>query len=239
MPPGPEASLTFFSPTGVKPPVVDATVNYRGSRKHVSFAETAEEFEYERDSSDDSSSVGSLTEEQLLEMQGLEGALLPEGGGGGGPEAPPPRPDPAGAGYAAALASSSATGDGADANASSGAGAVGPAHAHAPAHAASPRSPLSPGGGTQRPGPPRRADPGVAPAEYKLRVVTADKLNAGASAASAVFVEILGTDFLVSQQLPRARGTFQRGSIDKFTLFSDVGDIGTVLALKARLPRSV
>lgn len=71
-------------------------------------------------------------------------------------------------------------------------------------------------------------------AEYKLRVYTADKLNASLGASQSLFVEILGSDFLVSQQLPRAKATFQRGSLDTFTLFSDVGDIGQVLALKVK-----
>lgn len=67
--------------------------------------------------------------------------------------------------------------------------------------------------------------------EYKLKVVTADKLNAGLG-NTTVFLEILGTNAVIVQSLPKSRGAFQRGCVDRFSLWSELGDLGQIVALK-------
>ncbi|KXZ49210.1 hypothetical protein GPECTOR_22g800 [Gonium pectorale] len=66
---------------------------------------------------------------------------------------------------------------------------------------------------------------------YKIKVFTADKLNAGLG-KSTVHVELLGREATVAQALPRGKGSFQRGCVDRFTLYSQTGDMGQILALK-------
>ena len=42
----------------------------------------------------------------------------------------------------------------------------------------------------------------------------------------------MGQNLVISQTLPKAKGTFQRGCVDRFTIYSDGGDMGQLLALK-------
>lgn len=42
----------------------------------------------------------------------------------------------------------------------------------------------------------------------------------------------MGRDATVCQALPKAKGCFQRGCVDRFTLYSHSGDMGPLLALK-------
>ena len=80
---GSEMSLCMFHETGARPPTAGTSVNYAGtSRKRVSFADYAEEFQYEAEASEDSGSVRSITEEELLAAQGLDTRCV--GGRGGG-----------------------------------------------------------------------------------------------------------------------------------------------------------
>lgn len=50
--------------------------------------------------------------------------------------------------------------------------------------------------------------------------------------APQVHVELMGRDATVCQALPKAKGCFQRGCVDRFTLYSHSGDMGPLLALK-------
>lgn len=46
-------------------------------------------------------------------------------------------------------------------------------------------------------------------------------------------VELLGSGLTVSQALPKARGTFQRGAVDRFSVELEAGrELGDVLAIK-------
>lgn len=77
------ASLSAYAPGGVRPPSLQDTaisVAYKGTmsgNKRVSWAEYAEEYEFEphggSGSDDERDSVVSMTEEELLEAQGLMG----------------------------------------------------------------------------------------------------------------------------------------------------------------------
>ena len=48
-----------------------------------------------------------------------------------------------------------------------------------------------------------------------------------------VNVELLGSSLTVSQALPREKGTFQRGSVERFSIELEPGrELGEVLAIK-------
>lgn len=69
-------------------------------------------------------------------------------------------------------------------------------------------------------------------AEYKLRLYTADRLGAGLPSGQKVHLEILGESMLIAHELPRAKDSFSRGCVDRFTLFSESGDMGNIEAIK-------
>ena len=51
--------------------------------------------------------------------------------------------------------------------------------------------------------------------------------------SSQVHVELLGSGLTLSQALPREKGTFQRGSVERFSIELEAGrDLGEVLAIK-------
>ena len=41
--------------------------------------------------------------------------------------------------------------------------------------------------------------------------------------ATTVHIEILGANWVIAQALPRAKGAFQRGCVDRFLISSDSG----------------
>jgi len=57
-----------------------------------------------------------------------------------------------------------------------------------------------------------------ATAEYRLRLITGDRLSAGLASGQRIWVEIQGPEGSFSQELPRAKGSFARGCVDTFTL---------------------
>ncbi|KAG2450029.1 hypothetical protein HYH02_000133 [Chlamydomonas schloesseri] len=199
------ASLSMYAPGGVRPPALaggTVAVDFLGtSRKRVSWAEYADEYEFSRD--DDSGSVASVTEEEMLESQG---------------EAT--RPDSSGVGYDALLAKPRA-----------GAGAAGAAAGIAGSGSASGSAAGGAGGDFMEVPLKRRKGPHANAYGYKIKVFTADKLNAGLG-NTTVHVELLGRDATVSQALPKGKGSFARGCADRFTLYSHAGDMGQLLALK-------
>jgi len=210
---GSEKSLSMFAPGGIKPPTAGTSVDYVGtSRKRVSFSEYVEEYQF----SPASSGLQSLTEDEVLAAQGLQG--------GGSPSTSPTRSQPpVEVGYEQMMGSTGPGTSGRD------------AAAKTPPKSLRPSDPTSPG--TFEDVPLAQSSPHEgsahkhAPNHFKLKIFTADKMNAGLGNTD-VHVEILGTSATVRQALPKAKGAFQRGCVDRFSIGSDAGDLGEVLAMK-------
>ncbi|GFR47563.1 hypothetical protein Agub_g9288 [Astrephomene gubernaculifera] len=204
------ASLCMYAPSGIRPPALDGgsyAVEFMGTgRKRVSWAEYAEEYEFAREGS--SGSVQSMTEEDLLEAQGET-----------------VRPDASRVGYDDLIRSAHTIAGRAAAAAS-----PGPSGTEQPAGSSQAEG-GGDGTGFMEVPLKRRHGQHANSYGYKIKVFTADRMNAGLG-GSTVHVELLGRDATVAQELPKGRGSFQRGCVDRFTLYSHAGDMGQLLALK-------
>ncbi|MEW5300911.1 MAG: hypothetical protein WDW36_003804 [Sanguina aurantia] len=217
---GSEASLSAFAPDGVRPPAQATHLVFGGtSKKRVSWSEYAEELEFSEVHSG-ASSIASMTEEEIADALGMVGGAVDS--------------------YASVsyntLDPNQAPSSAKSANAPSTPERRRPT-APPPLSPsifediplARPRGPLASGANPSASRQPR--DPRRHGAAYKIKVFTANRMNAGLG-STTIQLEILGSSATIAHALPKERGSFQRDCVDRFTLYSDSGDMGDVVAIK-------